>query len=428
MVKLNRRQALLTGAGAVVGTMGLAKPFISRAHAADELIFSVWGGEAEMAGYNDAIEKFKAINPNVSIRLENVPFKQFYQQIDARLAGKQAPDIFRVQYQLVGRYAKSKAILDFSDQVPGDLADQFSPTHWQAATFEGKPFALPHHTDTFALFYNKDRMAEIGVTPPSSLDTSWTWDEFIEVARALRENTDVPYPFAMHFFGLAYRWMMYLHQAGGAVLDETLTKPVLDSDEGIKAIAWTQNWYKEGLVPLGTSIKGTEISANLFANGTIAMMLNGNWQIPWLSKNAKDQNWGVTYMPRDVNMASDLGGTCVTVSRDAKNPEAAAQFCSFLTNEENMRKYVVDALFLPVRKTLMADELQFSLRKPEMKIFVDQATTVPQHTVRTITLPTWSRMNKHMVDELDLAFTQNQSPQDTAKKIDAHIARVLKRG
>ena len=59
---------------------------------------------------------------------------------------------------------------------------------------------------------------------------------------------------------------------------------------------------------------------NLFANGTIAMMLNGNWQIPFVEQQMKAK-WGVTYLPRDVAMADDLGGTCVAVSRDCKVPE-----------------------------------------------------------------------------------------------------------
>ena len=84
------------------------------------------------------------------------------------------------------------------------------------------------------------------------------------------------------------------------------------------------------------------------------MLLGGDWQIPFLQQNMTKYKWGVTYMPRDAAMASDLGGNCVAVSRDSKDPEVAADFLKFLVNEENMRAFVTAAQFLPVRTSLMS--------------------------------------------------------------------------
>ena len=50
-----------------------------------------------------------------------------------------------------------------------------APAFWQATSYQGKPYALPHHTDTFALYYNRDVLRKLDVEAPTSLDKSWSW-------------------------------------------------------------------------------------------------------------------------------------------------------------------------------------------------------------------------------------------------------------
>ena len=201
-------------------------------------------------------------------------------------------------------------------------------------------FALPHHTDTFALFYNADMLAQAGIAVPTKLADAWTWAQFIEAAKALKAKNIGNYPFAMNWQNSsAHRWLVFLYQHGGRVLGDKLDTVEVDKAAGIETVAWTQSWFKEGLVPPSTAVKSSEAVQNLFVNGTIPLMLNGNWQIPFIAQQAKFK-WGVTYLPRDVAMADDLGGTCLAVSRDTKNRDVAVDFLKFATSEENMRDFV----------------------------------------------------------------------------------------
>lgn len=424
MTTINRRNLVAGGLGA--GLLAAGRPAPARAQAPVNLTLSVWGAQAEQDAFNAAIAKYQAQKPNVSIRLEVVPIGQFYQQIDTRLAGRQAPDLFRIQYPQIGKYASAKAILDLTPHLEAGYGDAFAPALWKATSFDGKPFALPHHTDTFALYYNADYLKKVGVEAPTSLDKSWTWPEFIRVAKLLKEQSGAPYAFAMSWQNSnAYRWMMYLHQHGGQLLDDDLKSPRINSPAGIETIAWTQSWFKEGLVPPSTSLKSSEQTQNLFANGTVGMLLNGNWQIPYLNGQISKFGWGVTYMPRDVAMASDLGGNGLAISRDTKNRDVAADVLKFLVNEENMRSFITAAQFLPARKSLSTEQLDYKLKPELMKVFVEQATTVPDQLARTIVLPSMSRINQRMADELDLAFTSGQTPEATARNIEAHVKSVL---
>ncbi|MBB4145747.1 extracellular solute-binding protein [Rhizobium rhizoryzae] len=424
---INRRSLLKTGAGLGAGLVTGALGMPARAQE-KQLTFAVWGGDAEVAGYKDVIAKFESANPGVKVKLDVMPFAQFYQQVDTRLAGRQAPDIFRVTYQQIGRYATNKAAIDLTQYLDKDFGKGFTPAVWSAVNVKGIPYALPHHTDTFALFYNAELLEKAGISVPTSLDQAWTWAAFIDNAKKLKAQGGASYPFAMSWQnGAVHRWMFYLYQHGGRLLNDDLTASRITEKAGIETITWTQSWFTEGLVPPSTSVKSAEKVQNLFANGTIAMMLNGNWQIPFVEQQMKAK-WGVTYLPRDVAMADDLGGTCVAVSRDSKTPELAAEFVKFLVNEENMRSFVDKAQLLPVRSSIVDKGIEFSLRPKEMKVFVDQTKTIPEHLVSTVIHPNWGKFNPKMADELDLAFTSGQSPEQTAKNIEAHIERLLLRG
>ncbi len=151
----------------------------------------------------------------------------------------------------------------------------------------------------------------------------------------------------------AYRWLMYLYQHGGQLLDASLTGPAINSKAGIEAIAWTQSWFKSGSGAAKHLPEEHRADRRIcLRHGKIAMILNGDWQIPFIQEQAKFK-WGVTYMPRDVAMASDLGGNSLAVSRDSKNPAAAADFLKFMVADDAMRDFVTKAQLLPVSKSLI---------------------------------------------------------------------------
>jgi tricarballylate dehydrogenase len=192
----------------------------------------------------------------------------------------------------------------------------------------------------------EDGLATKGVEPPKSIDESWSWDEFIDIARRIKEEGLAEYGFAMNWGGGSpYRWLPFLYQNGGRLLGDDLKTPKIDSPAGIEALAWTQQWFTDELVPPSTTSKSDEEVEPLFANGTIGMMLNGDWVLPAVGDLfGNDDEWGVTYMPRRVEMASDLGGNGLCVTSDSQYPEEAADVLKFLGEEANMEYELRDYL------------------------------------------------------------------------------------
>jgi multiple sugar transport system substrate-binding protein len=428
----SRRAFLKAGGGALLGAyaLGLAgcAGATSRGDSSGRLSFLVWGGPAEEEGFRGAIGRYEEKNPGVKIDLLVAPYDN-YVKLNTLLAAGLAPDLVRVQYQMFGRYAAAEAMVDLSEYLEPGYGDAFTPAMWQAVSYKGKPYALPHHTDTMAVFYNTDIFGKLGIEVPQSLEESWTWDEFIGVSRRLKESGEADYPFAMAWQNIpsAYRWMWFLFQHGGQLLNDDLSGPQVNNEIGIETIAWHKMWFDDDLVPPSTSIKSSEQIEALFANVTTAMMLNGNWLIPFLEESMS-AGWDVTYMIQDREMASDMGGNAVAVTRDSKNPELAADFLKYLVSEEEMRRFCVGAQFIPVRTSLVEQGLDYSLRPEQMNLFVEQSTTVPGKMAREQTVPNASQITQVLGNELEAAFRIGQSAEDTARNISEGIERIFEQG
>ncbi|TCJ18065.1 sugar ABC transporter substrate-binding protein [Rubrobacter taiwanensis] len=424
---LTRREFLITGLGAGAGLvlLGGCGGDTSEAEGEIQLNFATWGIDAELEAFQNIINQYEAENPDVSINLTHVP-SDYYEQLDTRLAAGNAPDIVRMQYQQIGRYSSEGALVDLTPYLSEGDGDEFEPAFWQAVGYEDRVYGLPHHTDTFALFYNADYFEQLGVEVPQSLEECWSWEEFTNLARQIKEETNATFGFAMNWQeSNPYRWMPFLYQRGGQFLNDDLSAPQINTPEGIDTIAWTQSWFEEDLVPPNTSVKSTEEIHALFANGTIGMMLNGDWYLPYLEDHMTNFEYGVTYMPCNIEKASDMGGNALAVSKDSNHPEVAADFIKFVVNEDNMRNFVTSATFIPVRTSLLEQELDYRIRPDAMEIFLEQARTIPEHMASVQTLPEFNQINQVMADELELAFVAGQDPRTTAQKIEEGTANAL---
>ncbi len=384
------------------------------------LSFSAWGEPVELAAFRRIIARYEALHAHVAIDLEQISYRQ-RTQIDTLIAAGIGPDLFRVQYLDVGRYSPSGAVIDLSTYLPSNIGDQFTDPVWTAVQYRGRPHALPHHTDTSAILYNKSIFNRLGIRAPETLEESWSWEEFVDVARKIK-HTACEYGFAMNWnFGGAFRWLNFLYQHGGSLLKNGHQGAAIPSTAAAETLAWTQSFFREGLVPASDSAKSTEQLENLFASGVVGMYFDvGPQSIRELRTGFE---WAATFIPQDKHRASELGGNAIAVTRDSKHPDIAVDFAAFMTNEENMRDFVIAAQFLPVRKKLVDENLTYTYRPDEMRVHLLQSTTVPVDLARTVTLPEFHRIGRVLGDELDLAFTGGQSTEVTL----GHLADAITR-
>jgi multiple sugar transport system substrate-binding protein len=141
----------------------------------------------------------------------------------------------------------------------------------------------------------------------------------------------------------------------------------------------------------------------------------------------QESDWDVTFLFQEKGKANDLGGNSLAVTKDAKDPETAADFIKFVANESNMEYYAIQAQTIPTRKALQSKTLDYPLRPDAMnKVFVPSAATVPPSLAAAETVPAFGTIRSILDDQLDLAFTSGQSAAATAQNIATQVGEAIK--
>jgi hypothetical protein len=102
------------------------------------IVFTTWGTAGEIASFKESIRAFERENAGAKVELREVPFEEIRQNIDAALEAGEAPDVFRVTYQDIGFYKSANALLDLSEDLPGNFGEAFIPGLWAAVQNDGK--------------------------------------------------------------------------------------------------------------------------------------------------------------------------------------------------------------------------------------------------------------------------------------------------
>jgi ABC-type glycerol-3-phosphate transport system substrate-binding protein len=391
------------------------------------LDFVTWGGPAEIKAFEAIISDFEDQNPGAKIRLQETPYNEVRQTVDSSLEAEQGPDLFRVSYTDFGFYAASNVLIDLREYLPSGFSDAFTEGFRAAVEFEGAPYGVPQHTDVSAIVYNKDlfRSAGIGALP-DRLEDAWSWDEFLNVARKLRDaQTGDRTAFGMNWqLAGAFRWLNWLYAAGGSLYNSDTTETTVDSPEARQTLDMFKTWFDEDLCPANTSLKGQYVDL-IFPAQTIAMISAGSFLVPTLETDVTRFEYGATYLPQDAGMSTDLGGNAVVATQQTEKPELAARFLEFLGNQKNMKRFCEATNLLPTRTDLAEQKLNYKIRPDIMPVFIDQSATITPGYTRAVTVPDFTQVNNTFVDQLESFIIGDQSPDATLSSIAQEATDVI---
>jgi len=393
-----------------------------------EITFTTFGSEAETVVVRALIRDFEAANRGARVRLREVPFEEVRASIDADLEAGNAPDLFRVTYPDFGFYATNGALVDLSGILPGNYGEGFAPGFWQAVQFEGKPHGVPWHTDVSALVYNREVFERAGIrNVPDRLEDAWTWEEFLEVSRRLRDRGGE----RVSAFGMnwqeagAFRWLNWLYAAGGRMVDDDLSQATLEgSAEARRTLEFFQTWFEERLTPRNMTPRGAYPS-EVFPSQRLGMISAGDFLLPSFDETVTRFEYGATFLPRDRGAATDLGGTAIVVTRDSDRPELAGAFAQFMGEERNQKRFIEATTTLPTRTALVEADLDYEVAADLMPVFQQQATTLGPELVQASTLPNFTEINSTFVEQLEALTARGQAPDETLRNLQAGVTEAL---
>lgn len=142
-----------------------------------------WGSEGRTNATLKAIEQFEALNPNIDVQAEAVPFDGYMDKLSTQIAANDAPDLIQLPVEYVAQLASGGALLNL-DAV--DLTNLDSATTL-AANIDGQQVAVASGLSATAIVANKSLFEAAGVALPD--DATWTWDDFAATAKAVSDGS-----------------------------------------------------------------------------------------------------------------------------------------------------------------------------------------------------------------------------------------------
>ncbi len=272
-----RLRKLLVRALVVVAFAGLAGA--ATAQNVELTYLTHWPPET-VANLEDAIDRYEAANPDVSIEVRAVPFGNLLSTLRSQATSPSGPTIAGI-YEL---WLPELVGAGIADPMPDPYYEDVR-AHWPeglvgSVSVDGMAYGYPNEVNLYALNYNQRLFAEAGIDGPPA-----TWDELLDVAEALTVrdgNLLVQQGFGLINSwpaGVVHPWLSLVYSNGGALIEDGRAR--LDS-ESTQAVA---ELYHRLIFDLGATdpAMGTANASTTgpylqnFANGQTAMIIMANW-------------------------------------------------------------------------------------------------------------------------------------------------------
>jgi len=151
------RISRILGAGALGLSLAAAAP---SAKAAEITLWSHWADhQTKVAFVEEAAKRFEKNNPDHTVKISWYQKNPLYAALKASMQAGTAPDVFYCEPSQT-EYIDNDLIMPLDDHLNWDNIEQWARDSW---TFDGKSYALPLEAFTVELYYNTDKMKELGV-------------------------------------------------------------------------------------------------------------------------------------------------------------------------------------------------------------------------------------------------------------------------
>ena len=321
------------------------------------------------------VKKFNDTNPDVKIEFSIVPFAELNQLLVTQASAGQAPDLARVSEP----YRFFQYALDLRPHLKNaGFAKEFLDEPMKMVLGQGgEVYGIPHDLTMNGPFVNLSLFKKAGVELPKG-DRA-TWEEWMDAAAKVRKATGVPFGAAVDRSG--HRLDGFIQSYGGGFFTPDGKDVRISSPETKKAVEAFVKFHKDGTMPLDIWAGGTGyVGANQqFVNGQLVYYLSGNWQVAQFNDAIGTKfEWKAVPNGYNAQAGGMPGGKFLIAFKNTKIPDKVARLMEFLGGTDAMTEYSAKAMFLPTRKDLVRQGINFPARRDDMNLFVKGIGTLPQ--------------------------------------------------
>ena len=283
------------------------------------------------------IAGFEQENPNIKIDLQYVPpVQQYVDKFSVLAASGQMTDMFYIAAENKQEVISKGVAEDISDM---EIFSRIDPATSATYGKDGKIYGYSPDAWIGGIFYNKDLFEQAGIEKEPE-----TWQDFVDCAAKLKAIGVEPYlDDADNVHNLAqdlYQCSVISQEPdadvqineGKATFQEKYTEPLK---------LWYNDMIASGLYSQMALGLNSDQVIDMFANGEVAMMHGGPWNIAMIEQKNPELNYdifglsdnsGNRVLPGAVNVG-------LSVSTTSEHKDACRAFIEYMARDENIVKW-----------------------------------------------------------------------------------------
>lgn len=317
--------------------------------------YTLWDSSQQPA-YQECADEFHKANPNITVKVEQLGWDDYWSNLQTGMTGSTAPDVFTDHLAKYPEFAQKGQLLDIQALVDKDKVDltQYLSGLADLWVKDGKRYGLPKDWDTVAIVYNKDMVKKAGIDEASLKDLSWNPQDggtFLQTIKKLTLDSNgnnatsasfdktkvVQYgfiPVGSGGGGGQTEWS-WLTVANGWKFNDGpwATKYNYDDPKFIEAMQWYADLnLAQGVAPPLADI--TSLHANtIFESGKGAMTSDGSWNIGLYTGKDATVPAGFAPLPKGPQgRKSMFNGLADSIWVGTKHPDEAWQWVKFASS------------------------------------------------------------------------------------------------
>lgn len=343
------------------------------------------------------------------------------------------PDVFVVEISELYTLLAIDGIIPLDKYIEKEGGEAFTSQYYPAlygnAKAYGHIWGQPFQRSTPILYWNKDlfmahadELLSQGLRPDRA---PRTWFELEKYAAILTEREgDKTNIWGCILPGGWNDWIFesFVYQNGGQLISEDAETAYFDSPEVLEALVF---WYHlTNELKVSPPLRPWNQTPIDFAAGKAAMMYYSTGGLPLVREQASF-SFGTAFQPMHVQYGVPVGGGDFHISKGIppENQDAAWEFIKFMTSPEMAAYWSRESGYICINK--------LGLELPEMKEYLAKypnamvAASQLEYSYPKIMAPNFQEIRKIFVANLDAMMQGQQSPQETARKLQEGIQRIL---
>jgi diguanylate cyclase (GGDEF)-like protein/PAS domain S-box-containing protein len=325
-----------------------AKPMDVR-HATAYLLghttLSMWVGHQghELEVIKSVVADFEQLNPELKV---DVTGGVFDDRIIAALRSGHVPNVVSsFKHDNFGTYSSGNGLVDLTPYLKRDKIDEglLTDATQSYTRFNGRQWALPMLADVYGIYFNRQMLADAGLSGPPR-----TTSELTDYAKKLtKRNPDgslavVGFDPTFDFYENAIA--CFAHAFGARWVDG-MGRAAFSSDPAwLRLLAWQEeliDWYGKDDLAAFEKTAGDEFSAaNAFECGKLAICLDGDWRVAFIAANVPDLEYGTAPMPVDdarpeLYGSGYVNGTILGIPANALQKQESWRLVKYLATDDS---------------------------------------------------------------------------------------------